>query len=433
MINAAAIGTLRHVRADELNSTPALAHLRYGLVSVTAAATTALLTVPSLHELALPIPMAGIGVLFGMICPLFLRDSTHHSGVGHDHKARWWQTLLLLYGTVCIAWLAGSMLSDSVLSAGVGFLAIFFVGLLMQAQGPRAIGMALNALVAYYLGIYLQPSPDHTVLALAVSLVGLAVVIVTCRLVWPIGAPNGIAATSGARGNSAATPAMAATDAIDADGVATQSGWAPVAARWEDMRATLCWSPALRGVAAAVLAIAIGHSLSPERWCWAVISVFVVFMGTRSRTDALRRGMQRLGGTVAGVLVSALLVMVIGHSLWFDCLLMAICVGGWAYHILHAYARGVFFITILVSLVYAALGFALTPLLEVRLLEVIAGCACAFATALIPVPSSLFAAKPSIPSPSQHDVKADLAEALTEAATDEGGIEPSRPGFAPVD
>ncbi|WP_347558650.1 FUSC family protein [Robbsia sp. KACC 23696] len=422
MINAAAIGTLRHVRADQLNSTPALAHLRYGLVSVTAAVATAALTVPTLHQLALPIPMAGVAVLFGMICPLFLRDSTRHGAGGHDHKARWWQTLFLLYGTVCLSWLAGALLSHSVLTAGIGFLAIFFVGLLLQGWGPRAVGAALNALVAYYLGIYLQPSLNHTGLALLLSVVGLAVVVLTCRVVWPIAAPD-------------AASALPSTGSASSSGQTNEARGASAlsAARWQEMRASLCWSPALRGMGAAVLAIAVGHSLSPERWCWAVISVFVVFMGTRSPTDALRRGLQRLGGTVAGVMVSGLLIMCIGHSLWFDCLLMALCVAGWAYHILHAYARGVFFITILVALVYAALGFSLTPLLEVRLLEVIAGCLCAFATALIPVPAAWMHGGSKGVAASPVAEKVDLAEALAEATSDEGGIEPSRPGFVPVD
>ncbi|KKB61405.1 hypothetical protein WM40_23340 [Robbsia andropogonis] len=412
MINAAALGTLRHVRVDELNSTPALAHLRYGLVSVTAAATTAALTVPTLHYLGLPIPMAGVGVLFGMVCPLFLRDSTQHNGAEHDHRTRWWHTLFILYGTTCIAWLAGALMNYSVVTAGIGFLAIFFVGLLLQNWGPRAIGAALNALVAYYLGIYLHPDADHTALALAVSLVGLAVVMMTCRWIWPIRAPSARSiGDAGAPDNSSI----------------------PVTS-WREMHASLCWSPAVRGMGAAVLAIAVGHSLSPERWCWAVISVFVVFMGTRSRTDALRRGLQRLGGTVAGVLASALLVTWIGHSLWFDCLLMALCVGGWAYHILHAYARGVFFITILVALVYASLGFAMTPLLEVRLLEVVAGCLCAFATALIP--GSAFFTRTNVTTmgdtPAGKTVNV-CAAAVTAVAEDRGGIEPVRPGFFPAD
>lgn len=67
---------------------------------------------------------------------------------------------------------------------------------------------------------------------------------------------------------------------------------------------------------------------------------------------------------------------------------MALSVFGWAYYILHAYARGVFFITVLIGLVYGQLGFAIVPLSALRIEEVVAGCAISVVVAVLMMPSA---------------------------------------------
>lgn len=161
---------------------------------------------------------------------------------------------------------------------------------------------------------------------------------------------------------------------------------ASAAQRFADLRAKLCWLPATRATTAAFLAMLIGHSLSPERWFWAVITTFVVFLGTRSRADTVYRGAQRLVGTLAGALVSVLLVAPLHGSPALLVAAMVVCVFGWAYFILNAYAPGVFFITVLVGLVYGELGFAMGPLAELRIEEVLVGCLVSFAVAMLMMP-----------------------------------------------
>jgi uncharacterized membrane protein YccC len=159
------------------------------------------------------------------------------------------------------------------------------------------------------------------------------------------------------------------------------------AAVWFDAwRARLCWLPAARATTAALLAMVIGHSLSPERWFWAVITTFVVFLGTRSRADTVYRGAQRLAGTLAGALASLVLVTSLHDAPVPMAVAMVVCVFGWAYYILNAYAPGVFFITVLVGLVYGALGFAIGPLVELRIEEVLVGCSVSFAVAMLMMP-----------------------------------------------
>ncbi|RFU45149.1 FUSC family protein [Paraburkholderia sp. DHOC27] len=153
-----------------------------------------------------------------------------------------------------------------------------------------------------------------------------------------------------------------------------------------DLRAKLCWLPAVRTTSAALLAMLIGHSLSPERWFWAVITTFVVFLGTRSRADTVYRGAQRLAGTLAGALASMILVAALHAAPMPMIVVMLLCVFGWAYYILNSYARGVFFITVLVGLVYGQLGFAIGPLVELRIEEVLVGCVVSFAVAILMMP-----------------------------------------------
>lgn len=121
---------------------------------------------------------------------------------------------------------------------------------------------------------------------------------------------------------------------------------------------------------------------------WAVISTFVIFFGTTSREDTLRRVGQRLAGTLAGALSSALLVTMFRHVPQVLMAAMALSVFGWAYYILHAYARGVFFITVLIGLVYGQLGFAIVPLSALRIEEVVAGCAISVVVAVLMMPSA---------------------------------------------
>ncbi|MFP3568465.1 FUSC family protein [Paraburkholderia sp. SIMBA_030] len=169
---------------------------------------------------------------------------------------------------------------------------------------------------------------------------------------------------------------------LSAHGTAAPSATQRIA----DLRTRLCWLPATRATTAAFLAMLIGHSLSPERWFWAVITTFVVFLGTRSRADTVYRGAQRLAGTLAGAFVSVLLAAPLHDSPVLLVASMVLCVFGWAYYILSAYAPGVFFITVLVGLVYGELGFAMGPLVELRIEEVLVGCLVSFAVAILMMP-----------------------------------------------
>jgi Fusaric acid resistance protein-like len=178
----------------------------------------------------------------------------------------------------------------------------------------------------------------------------------------------------------ASRDAAASTARVTKAGVKRPSAGAFV---WRD---ALSWLPACRATTAALIAMLIGHSVSPERWFWAVITTFVVFLGTRSRGDTIRKTGERVLGTLAGVAVSAALVGAFHGAPWLLAAAMAACVFGWAYFILTLYGQGVFFITVLVGLVYGELGFAIGPLIEMRVEEVFVGCVVSIAVAVLMMP-----------------------------------------------
>lgn len=417
-----------------------------------------------------PFTYAALALLFAMIAPLFVRDA---------RPAQRRLTLVACLATLCASFATARLLQPWAGAADAGFVAIVFTGLLVQGYGPRALGCAMLAVVAYYVGLFLHPGPaEATRMALAALLaagiVGLVVDVLvpvrharTLRLAVETVALRATAAWAaceraarGARGHRFASrhtdalneaalvleeqTALLGIDAAQADTmraslveieIAAARGasgsdphdtarrlaaavahlraaahhaahhaarhatphtaphaarprrvWAGLNARWRTLATRLMWRPAIRAASAAALAMLIGQSLSPERWFWAVITTFVVFLGARSRADTLHRGAQRIIGTLAGALASVLLHHACHGHPALAAAAMLICVTGWAYTILNAYASGVFFITILVGLVYGQLGYDIGTLVEMRLQEVLAGCAVSFCVALVVLP-----------------------------------------------
>ena len=72
--------------------------------------------------------------------------------------AAWFGTLLYLYLCACVCFATASVLCRYPLAGDAGFLVVMFVGMLVQACGPRALGCAMLGVVCFYLGLYLHPS-----------------------------------------------------------------------------------------------------------------------------------------------------------------------------------------------------------------------------------------------------------------------------------
>lgn len=152
----------------------------------------------------------------------------------------------------------------------------------------------------------------------------------------------------------------------------------------------LAWRPALRAMCAGVIAACIGYPLSPEHWYWAIISVFVISTGTNSAGDTIQKGLLRVAGTVGGALAGICVAAFVPAHPAVVVAGMAVCVFGWSYFVLHNYAVGIFFLTLLIGLVYGVLGQDLPEIVGLRVLETAIGATAAFVTAmwLVPLPTS---------------------------------------------
>ena len=85
---------------------------------------------------------------------------------------------------MCFA--AASVLSRNPLAGDAGFLVVMFVGMLVQACGPRALGCAMLGVVCFYLGLYLHPSSLHLVQSLLLSAFGPLMVTLVGRVIVPM-------------------------------------------------------------------------------------------------------------------------------------------------------------------------------------------------------------------------------------------------------
>ncbi|MDR5780566.1 FUSC family protein [Caballeronia sp. LZ065] len=356
---------------------PGLARFVTALRAMLATFLTAAICLPLAARLDAPPTVAGLGILFVMVAPLFLRDGTLRG---------WLASLLLLYVVALASFALASALSAWPALADAVFVARWIIpprhdaalrlavrtvtvrARRLPGNAPRAASLhtALTALNEAAISLedrvaLLEPAHSDDVRD---ALIALEV----AANQYVFDEPARVDREARLRSAIAALERMVesrqwATKRVRAASASQQRGLA-----------SLSWWPAARMAAAASMALFAGHWLSSERWFWAVITTFVVLLGTRSRGDAVHRAMQRIVGTLAGAIVGALLVTSLHSEPVAIACAMLLCVFGWAYFILSAYGPGVFCITVLVSLVYGMLGHAVQPLVELRIGEVAIGC-----------------------------------------------------------
>ena len=134
--------------------------------------------------------------------------------------------------------------------------------------------------------------------------------------------------------------------------------------------------PALQTAIAAALAIMAGDLVSPNRWYWAAFAAFVMFQGTRSRSESIAKGVQFMVGTLAGVVVGMLLATLLsGHEILTMAAIVAAVFLAFQANVA-AYGVMVFWLTIILGLMFGMLGYFAPDLLLLRLRETAVGAIC---------------------------------------------------------
>lgn len=142
---------------------------------------------------------------------------------------------------------------------------------------------------------------------------------------------------------------------------------------------------ALRVMAAVGVAAAAGSIISSQRFYWAVIAVFISFMGANTTSEQLVKAFNRVLGTLVGIVIGSVVAQAIGPSTWsLAVILPALMIGIYFQRV--SYALMSAGITTMIAVLYVQLGEYSSSLLALRLGLTALGAVIAMLTALLVFP-----------------------------------------------
>ncbi|GAC1614007.1 MAG: FUSC family protein [Vulcanimicrobiaceae bacterium] len=133
---------------------------------------------------------------------------------------------------------------------------------------------------------------------------------------------------------------------------------------------------AIQVTLAAAVAIAAGEALSPQRWYWAVLATYFVFIGTASSGETLARAWSRIAGTAVGAIAGVIVGMLVINDTAVAAIALFACLFLGVYVLRVSHAMMMFFITASLALLYIVLGRFSDDLLGIRLAETAIGAVC---------------------------------------------------------
>jgi len=134
------------------------------------------------------------------------------------------------------------------------------------------------------------------------------------------------------------------------------------------------------------LAIVGGEFLSSQRWYWAVLTCWIVFINTASTGEILVKGYRRLLGTVLGVAAGLVLAGLVGQHTWTAFALVLLCVFCMFYTAPLSYTLMSFFVTAALGVLYTLLHTYSLSVLVLRVEETALGAACGVIAAALVLP-----------------------------------------------
>ncbi|MFI0259686.1 FUSC family protein [Streptomyces sp. NPDC017056] len=136
----------------------------------------------------------------------------------------------------------------------------------------------------------------------------------------------------------------------------------------------------------STLAIVGGEFLSAQRWYWAVLTCWVVFLNTASTGEIIIKGYRRLLGTVLGVIAGVALAGLVGNHTWTAFALILLFVFAMFFTAPLSYALMSFFVTAMLGLLYTLLNTYSLDVLILRIEETALGAACGIIAAVVVLP-----------------------------------------------
>jgi hypothetical protein len=130
---------------------------------------------------------------------------------------------------------------------------------------------------------------------------------------------------------------------------------------------------AVQATVAVALSVVAGRAISGERWYWAVLAAFVVFIRATTVGETFSRAWQRILGTLLGVAIGLGVAVAVGHNPW-PAAAVGLAAIFLAYYLMRiSYIGMIACFTIALALLYEEMGRAPMGLMALRLLETLAG------------------------------------------------------------
>ncbi|MFV0137713.1 FUSC family protein [Streptomyces sp. HMX87] len=136
----------------------------------------------------------------------------------------------------------------------------------------------------------------------------------------------------------------------------------------------------------SALAIAGGELLSAQRWYWAVLACWIVFLNTASTGEILVKGYRRVLGTLFGVVAGIALAGLVGNHTWVAFALVLLLIFAMFYTAPMSYTLMSFFVTAMLGLLYTLLHTYSMSVLLLRVEETALGAACGVLAAALVLP-----------------------------------------------
>jgi hypothetical protein len=139
------------------------------------------------------------------------------------------------------------------------------------------------------------------------------------------------------------------------------------------------------GVAVSIATV-LGIQISSGRFYWAVIAVFITFMGTSNSGEQVMKACFRIAGTVVGIGIGSLLIDAVGHDIYPSIAVILIALFFGLYFLRTSYVFMVVGVTVVVAQLYEQLGEFSNSLLLLRLEETTLGSAVAIVVVMTVLP-----------------------------------------------
>ncbi|EPJ42190.1 hypothetical protein STAFG_0749 [Streptomyces afghaniensis 772] len=193
-------------------------------------------------------------------------------------------------------------------------------------------------------------------------------------------------ALDGPQDESDDTPATARSrEELDAEDAAIDSAEEPSEEEEKGLRRPTTRA-AVQVAVGSALAIVGGELLSTQRWYWAVLTCWIVFLNTSSTGEILVKGYRRLLGTVFGVVAGIVLAGLVGQHTVTAFALVLVLIFAMFYVAPLSYTLMSFFVTAMLGLLYTLLHTYSLDVLLLRVEETALGAACGVVAAALVLP-----------------------------------------------